>query len=120
MGEGSWSRNHGGGVMEEKPWLQSHGDNPWRRNHGGEILEESPWTEIMEEESWLRRRGGEIMDETSWMASGSRGTQEAPRRPPGSISEIFRRHPGGSEQASRRPPEAPHLGGAEKPAATLR
>ena len=38
MGEKSWKRNHGGGIMEEESW---------RRNHGGGIMKEE-----MEEESW--------------------------------------------------------------------
>ena len=50
--EKSWSKNHGGRVMEEESWRRSHGggvmdEESWKRNHRG----------FMEEESWWRNHG---------------------------------------------------------------
>ena len=89
--EESLRRNHGGGIMEEESC---------RRDHGGGIMEEESWRRIMEEESWMRNHRGRI-----WEASRAIWTP--------------RRHPGGTQEAPRRHPEAPrgtqrHPGGTQE------
>ena len=71
-----------------------------KRDHGGETVEKK---------SWRRHHGGEIMSEKSWVASGGRGTQEAPRRPPGGTQEAPSKSPGSPQEPPRRlpGPEAP-------------
>ena len=78
MGEESWERKHGRGIMGEESWERNHdrgnhegallGEESWERNHeswkrimghpreieneqclGGE---RNPWIEVMGEESW--------------------------------------------------------------------
>ena len=71
-----------------------------RRDHGGGIMEEESWRRIMEEESWMRNHRGRI-----WEASRAIWTP--------------RRHPGGTQEAPRRHPEAPrstqrHPGGTQE------
>ena len=102
-----WRRSHGGEIIKEKSWRRNHGGEIWRRD-----VEEKSWRrhhrgEITEENSWRRNDGGEIMEEKSWRrnhgSSGSRSTQEAPRRHPGGLQEPSR----GTQEISRRHPRGP-------------
>ena len=52
MGEDSWGRNHGEGIIGEASWRRYHGEG------------------IMGEESWRRHLGGILGDWGVWMASG--------------------------------------------------
>ena len=67
MEEGSWRRDHGGGVMGEESCGRNHGvgimgGESWRRNHGGgTILEAS--------EKHLKPSGRHLGD--IWEASGA-------------------------------------------------
>ena len=93
MGEESWRRKHGEGIMEEESW---------RRNQGGGIMGGG----IGEEESGRRNHGGGIMEETSerllrGICKASGDTQETPRKHPGGTQG----HPGtprGTQEAPRR------------------
>ena len=77
MGEESWRRNPGGGIL---------GEESWRRNPGGGILEEEP-RRILREESWGRNPGGGTLGEESWGRNPGGGILE---------EEYWRRNQGGS------------------------
>ena len=75
----------------------------WGTNHGNGIIEGKSWRGIMGEESWKRNHGRGIMGEESWERKQGEG---APKRHPGGSQEASRRVPEGTQEAPRS-----HAGG---------